>query len=70
MPRVAILEQAVLENLKEVLGSEASIQRRLSRSRKSGKWSANLAKAVSNLHQKAANVEQLLNVLEQRNPSY
>jgi hypothetical protein len=69
MPPVAILEQAVLENLKEVLGSEASIERRLSRSRKSGKWSANLAKAVSNLHQKAAQVEQLLSILEQQSLS-
>lgn len=66
MPNKTILEQAVLQNLEEVLGSEASIERSLTRSRKTGKWSANLAKAVSNLHQKAAHLEQLLSILEQQ----
>jgi hypothetical protein len=70
MAHITELEQAVLDNLQEVLGSEALIERRLRRSRKTGKWSANLAEAVSNLHRKAAQVEQLLSILEQHHPAY
>jgi hypothetical protein len=70
MPQITELEQAVLDNLQDVLGSEALIERRLQRSRKTGKWSANLAKAVSNLHRKAAQVEQLLSILEQHHPAF
>jgi hypothetical protein len=69
MPTDTNLEQAVLENLQDVLGTEASIERRLKRSRKTGKLSASLASAVSNLHRKAAHVELLLSLLEQQYPA-
>lgn len=69
MSNTTNLEQAVLQNLQEVLGTEASIERSLRRSRKTGKWSANLAHAVSKLHEKAAHVEQLLSMLEQQHPA-
>jgi hypothetical protein len=69
MPNITLLEEAVLQNLQEVLGSETSIERRMQRSRRTGKWSANLAKSVSNLRQKAALVEQLLTLLERQHPA-
>ena len=46
MAQITELEQAVLDNLQDVLGSEALIERRLRRSRKTGKWSANLADGI------------------------
>lgn len=65
MPDITMLEDAVLHNLQEVLGSEAYIERNLRRSRQSGKGSARLVTAVSNLHKKAAHLEELLSMLEQ-----
>ena len=65
MPNTTMIEQAVLQHLQEVLGSEASIQRTLSRSRKTGRCSPKLASAVSELHRQADQVEQLLRMLEQ-----
>jgi hypothetical protein len=66
MADVAILEQAVLQNLREVLGFEASIERKLARLRKTGKSSASLERAVSNLYMRTAYVEHLLGLLERR----
>lgn len=65
MQNISLLEEAVLQNLQEVLGSEASIERSLKRSRKTGKWSAKLAGAVSKLHQRASHLEDLLSMIEQ-----
>jgi hypothetical protein len=65
VPDITILEEAVLQNLQDVLGSEAYIERDLKRSRRSGKWSAKLVNAVSDLHKKTAHLEELLSMLEQ-----
>jgi hypothetical protein len=69
-PTATILEQAVLQNLQEVLDTEASIERRLRRSRKTGKWNAKLGLEVSNLQEKTTLVDQLLSMLEYQHPGY